>query len=118
MVQALKKTTTLWGYETKKLAYSIPESNHVYTPDFVLANGIYLEGKGRLTDHAERYKYELVKKQYPNIDLRFVFGNPQKLCGGTTKMTHAQWAESSGFPYCSVKDTEIIMAWANEEQHG
>ncbi len=102
-----------WSYEVTKIPYTIPESKHNYTVDFTVMNGILIEGKGYLSDHKERYKYVLLKEQHPDLDLRFVFDNPVKLCGGT-KMTHAKWAEKYGFKYCSIKDTEQIKQWICE----
>jgi len=102
-----------YDYEVTKIPYTVPESNHTYTVDWTLINGLLVETKGYLSDHRERYKYVLLKQQYPDMDLRFVFDNPNKLCGGT-KMTHAKWAEKYGFPHCSIKDTEQIEAWIKE----
>ena len=62
------------AYEPIKISYVIPLSEHSYTPDIVLANGIILEVKGRLVK-ADRDKHLLIKEQYPDIDLRFVFQN-------------------------------------------
>lgn len=104
---------TPWAYEVSKVKYVVPESNHTYTVDFTVGN-ILLEGKGRLADFAERRKYELIKQQHPNIDLRFIFGDPNKIVGGTKKTTHADWAIKNGFQYCSVKDTEQIKSWIRE----
>lgn len=102
-----------WSYEVTKIPYIIPESNHTYTVDFSLGNGILIEGKGYLSDHQERYKYVLLKQQYPSLDLRFVFDNPNKLCGGT-KYSHAKWADKWGFQWCGIKDTDTIQSWINE----
>ena len=103
-----------WTYETKIISYTIPESVHTYTVDFSInIKDIHIEGKGFLSDHTERNKYILIKQQYPDIDLRFVFENPNKLCGGM-KQTHAEWAIKHGFKYCSIKDYETIERWINE----
>ncbi len=102
-----------WQYESEKIFYTVPESTHYYTPDFVLPNKIYLEGKGILIDHQERTKYVLLKEQNPELDLRFIFGNPSKRCSGM-KQTHAEWATKHGFKYCSIKDYETIERWINE----
>lgn len=115
MVKVLNETQTEWSYEKDKLKYFVPKSDHIYTPDFRLENGIFIEGKGILSDYAERQKYILIKEQYPCIDLRFIFGNPKKRCAGM-KMTHEEWAIKYGFPYCSVKDVDIIKSWVNEEK--
>lgn len=101
-----------WSYEKTKLNYTVPESEHTYTVDFTVGN-LLLEGKGILSDVTERRKYELIKKQHPDLDIRFIFDNPNKLCM-RTKMTHGAWAEKNGFPYCGKKDTDTITSWVTE----
>lgn len=113
--EIIKDFQAEYDYEVTKISYTVPESNHIYTVDWTLINGLLVETKGYLSDHKERYKYVLLKQQYPEMDLRFVFDNPNKLCGGT-KMTHAKWAEKYGFPYCSIKDIEQIKAWIEEKK--
>jgi len=113
IVSILNNNSNDWKYEVTKIPYSIPESSHTYTVDFTLPNGILLEGKGYLSDHAERYKYILIKQQYPDLDLRFIFDNPNKLVGGT-KMTHGKWADKYGFRWCGVKDIEVLQEWIKE----
>lgn len=110
----LKEFDVTYDYEVTKIPYVIPESNHNYTVDWSLINGIHIETKGYLSEHSERRKYVLIKEQHPNIDLRFVFDNPTKLCGGT-KMTHAAWATKYGFPWCGIKDVEQIRSWVKEQ---
>ena len=100
-------------YEVKKLKYVIPATDHNYLVDFSLENGIDIECKGYLRDSDERWKYELIKEQYPEVDLRFVFANPDKPIS-RTKMTHADWCDKVGFKWCGIKDTETIKEWANE----
>ena len=112
--EILKDYTIEYEYEVTRIPYVVPQSNHVYTVDWTLINGLLIETKGYLSDHKERYKYVLLKEQHPDLDLRFVFDNPNKLCGGT-KMTHAKWAEKYGFKYCSIKDTEQIRTWIKEQ---
>ena len=99
-----------YDYEVTVIPYTVPESKHKYTVDWTFTNGILCETKGYLSDHQERNKYVLLKQQYPDIDLRFVFDNVNKLCGGT-KYSHKTWAEKHKFPYCSIKDIDIIKSW-------
>ena len=99
-----------YTYETTVIPYIIPESKHKYTIDWSLDNQLFIETKGWLSSSTERQKYELIKKQYPNLDLRFVFANPNKYCGGT-KYSHATWAKKQGFKYCSINDYETIKEW-------
>ena len=102
-----------YEYEVTKIPYIVPETAHKYTVDWTIMNGILIETKGYLSDHQERNKYVLIKKQHPDIDLRFVFDNPNKSCGGI-KMTHGQWATKYGFKWCGIKDIEQIRSWLKE----
>lgn len=64
-----------FGYETEKIPYIKPSTSHKYTPDFVLSNGtktIYVETKG-IWDSDDRKKHLLIRKQHPELDIRFVF---------------------------------------------
>ena len=99
-----------YDYEITVIPYTVPESKHKYTVDWTLLNGTLVETKGYLSDHQERNKYVLLKQQYPDLDLRFVFDNPNKLCGGT-KYSHAKWADKHGFVWCGIRDVETIQSW-------
>jgi hypothetical protein len=62
-------------YETDKLKYTIPASDHTYTPDFTIAPNIFLETKG-IWDKKDRDKIILVLKQNPHIRIIMCFMNP------------------------------------------
>ena len=113
VANTLTETKIPWQYEVTKIPYTIPESLHHYTVDFTVGT-LLLEGKGILIDAKERQKYILIKQQHPELDIRFIFDNPLKLCNGT-KQTHAFWAEKNGFPYCSRKDKVTIQSWVMEK---
>lgn len=102
-------------YETKKIKYLVPESSHTYIIDFSLPNGIDIECKGFLRDVDERRKYELIKRQHPEIDLRFVFANPDKKISRTS-MNHGDWATKVGFKWCGIKDKDVIAQWTKEAE--
>lgn len=93
-----------YEYETVHLPYVLECK---YKPDFILPNGIHLEVKGWL-DEADRRKMVAVKKAHPDLDIRFVFQGPFKIIP-RTKMTHAQWAEKYGFPWCHYQN--IPLTW-------
>ena len=97
-------------YEMYTLPYIIPASKHTYTPDFVLPNGIIIEAKG-IFDAADRAKHLLIKKQYPNLDIRFVFSNAKAKIYKGSKTTNAAWCEKYGFLYAN---REIPSAWFRE----
>ena len=85
-------------YETEKVPYIIPASNHTYSPDFKLPNGIRVETKGRFVA-ADRKKHLLVKAQNPNLDIRFVFSNSKNKITKNSKTTYADWCEKNGYKY-------------------
>lgn len=94
-------------YETTKIKYSVPESVHTYTPDFVLPNGIVVETKGRFVA-ADRKKHLLVQKQHPEKDIRFVFSNSNAKISKASKTSYADWCNKHGFVYA---DKEIPKEW-------
>lgn len=68
-----------------------------YTPDFVLPNGIIIECKGRFKA-ADRTKHLLIQEQWPELDIRFVFMQDNKL--STTSTTrYSDWCMKHGFEY-------------------
>ena len=86
--EELKKNKKQFGYETDKISYIQPATKHNYTPDFVLnkktGDKLYIESKGRWVK-TDRSKFDLIFDQYPNIDIRFVFQNPNaKLYKGSS----------------------------------
>jgi hypothetical protein len=86
------------------------EKNCKYTPDFLLPNGIIIEGKGRFVT-ADRQKHIEVKKQHPDLDIRFVFSRSKSTISKTSKTTYAKWCTTKGFLYT---DKVIPTEWINE----
>ena len=97
-------------YETEKLAYTIPASQHTYNPDFKLPNGIFVETKGRFVA-ADRKKHLLVKAQNPTLDIRFVFSNSKNKITKTSKTTYGDWCDKNGYKY---SDKIIPDSWFEE----
>ena len=90
-------------YETERIEYPVVTTRN-YTPDFLLPTGIYLEVKGWFKAH-DRIKHLRIKEAYPDLDIRFVFDNPnKKLTNAPTGKTYAQWCEKHGFLYCKLAD--------------
>lgn len=85
-------------YEKIRIRYLQPSKFKLYTPDFLLPNGIIVETKGRFVS-ADRAKHLLIKQQYPDLDIRFVFTNPNARLSKRSKTTYAQWCEKHGFKY-------------------
>jgi len=80
-------------YETLRLNYTV---SAVYTPDFILPNGVILEAKGYFKPE-DRRKMLAVKKQHPERDIRLVFQAPYNTLTKDSKTTYAMWAEGHGF---------------------
>jgi hypothetical protein len=104
----LKKHGCGYQYEEQKIMYiSKPRT---YTPDFVLDNGIVVETKGRFMP-SDRAKHLLIKQQYPDLDVRFVFSNSRAKLSKRSKTTYGDWCDKHGFPYA---DRLIPTDWMNE----
>lgn len=99
-----------YTYEKLKLKYIRPASEHVYTPDFVLANGIIVETKGRFL-LADRMKHIMVKKHNPDLDIRFVFSNSNARISKASKTTYAMWCRKNGYLF---SDKVIPQEWIDE----
>lgn len=98
-------------YESIKIKFVQPAKVRTYTPDWVLPNGIIIETKGRFTA-ADRQKHLLIQEQHPNLDIRFVFSNPNAKINKRSKTSYADWCEKNGFLY--AKGT-IPLSWLKEE---
>lgn len=94
-------------YESEKIPYIVPASQHTYNPDFRLPNGIIVETKGRFVA-ADRKKHQLVKQQHPELDIRFIFSNSKNKISKNSKTTYGMWCEKNGFKYA---DKEIPEEW-------
>lgn len=99
-----------FGYETLTIPFEQPQKKRKYKPDIVLPNGIVVELKGRFVT-ADRQKHLMVKEQFPDLDVRLVFSNPNQRISKQSKTTYAVWAESKGFKYAKVS---VPVAWINE----
>ena len=92
-----------YEYESTKVPYII---QHIYTPDFLLPNGIYLETKG-FWEPADRRKIKNVKEQHPELDLRMVFQNPFNKISKKSKTTYAQWCDKHDIKWTSFQNIPI-----------
>ena len=96
-------------YEQHIIEFIRPETKHKYHPDFKLPNGIFVETKGRfLAD--DRKKHILIKKQRPELDIRFLFQNSKTKISKGSKTSYADWCEKHGFQYA---DKIIPEDWLN-----
>ena len=66
-----------------------------YTPDFELDNGIIVETKG-IFDSDDRRKHLEVKRQHPDLDIRFVFSNARSKLYKGAKSRYCDWCDKNG----------------------
>ena len=112
VAKALTSAGVPFTYEEMKIKYIKPASEHQYTPDFVLDNGIIVETKGRFLI-ADRKKHMLIKRQQPHLDIRFVFSNSSQKLNKGSRTTYAQWCVKNGFEYA---DKTIPDSWVKERR--
>lgn len=102
---SLQKRGLSFHYEGLALPYRIEA---VYTPDFILSNGVIVETKG-LFDQDDRRKMAAVKAQHPALDIRLCFMDANvKLSRAPRALTYWQWAERHGFLWC---EGHIPTSW-------
>ena len=69
-----------------------------YTPDFQLDNGIFIETKG-IFDSEDRRKHVEVRRQHPELDIRFVFSNARGKLYKGAKSRYCDWCDKNDFLY-------------------
>ena len=110
----LEERNIPYQYEENKLVYTVPQRQATYTPDFYVTTRsgkvIIIETKGRFVT-ADRQKMLLVKEQHPDLDIRFVFSNPNTRISKKSQTTYAAWCEKHGFLYAAKVAPE---EWLNE----
>ena len=112
--QDLDDKNIKYEYEGTVIKYTRPESSHRYTPDFTVESKsgktIIIETKGRFVS-ADRVKHLLVKRQHPELDIRFVFSRARQRLSKRSKTSYADWCDRHGFMYAEGK---IPEEWLNE----
>lgn len=88
------------NYESMKLEYIVPESKHIYTPDFPVSPHIVIETKGRWVVE-DRMKMLLLIKQYPNISFRMVFQNENQKIKKGSKTSYADYCDKHGIMHAN-----------------
>jgi len=109
VAKKLEEANVEYSYEAVKILYKLSEVRK-YTPDFILPNGIVIETKGRFVA-ADRKKHLLIKEQCPDVDIRFVFQNPNVKLSKASKTSYAQWCDKNGFKWAAK---EIPQEWIDE----
>lgn len=109
VAKELKAKNVEFTYEKEKIKW-VDLKVRTYTPDFVLGNGIIIETKGRFVAN-DRRKHKEIKKQFPDLDIRFVFYNSKSKLYKGAKSSYADWCDKYGFTYA---DKSIPDAWLQE----
>ena len=99
-----------YTYEKLKVKYIRPATEHTYTPDFQLPNGIIVETKGRFLTQ-DRMKHLAIKRHNPDLDIRFVFSNSKARISKVSATTYAMWCYKHGYKFA---DKFIPEEWVNE----
>jgi hypothetical protein len=103
-------------YESVKIKYTRPATEHTYTPDFPLwwdaekKEGCFIETKGYF-EPTDRQKHLWIKAQHPNIEVRFVFSRSAAPIRKGSQTTLADWCKKHGFAYA---DKAIPQEWFDE----
>lgn len=104
LTTSFKSLGIKFKYESTQIPYVLERT---YTPDFELVDhGFFVEAKG-LLDRDSKAKMIAVKKQHPEIDVRFCFMDAKKKIPGT-KQSHGEWATKNGFLWC---ERELPEEW-------
>ncbi|MEE9302686.1 MAG: hypothetical protein V3U84_02765 [Thiotrichaceae bacterium] len=112
---SMDESQVLWLYEPEKFKWTPPDRN--YTVDFKVMRRdqsfFYVEFKGYLRPQDKR-KMRAIRKQYPDLDIRFVFMDAKKKINKTSKTSYGQWAERHGYQWA---EGTIPEAWLEEDGH-
>lgn len=112
IAQDLEARDVSFTYQKDKISYKVPAKKRSYTPDFKLSNGIIIESKGRFIAE-DRRKHILIKEQHPELDIRFIFSNPDKKLKKGAKSTYADWCRKHGFKFAKK---DIPDKWVKERK--
>ena len=97
-------------YESFSIPYVIPASNHKYTPDVLLPNGIIVELKG-IFDADDRKKHLLIREAYPELDIRLVFSSSRSKIYSGSPTSVGEWCEKHNILFA---DKLIPVEWLKE----
>lgn len=95
------------NYESIELDYIIPESKHVYTPDFPVCKSIVIETKGRWVLE-DRQKMLLLIEQHPEMEFRMLFYNANQKIRKGSKTSYADWCDKHNIKWANK---EIPQEW-------
>ena len=97
--KSLEEMGVPFTFETLKIPYIIPASNHKYTPDFIITTKsgktLIIETKGIWT-YQDRLKHLLIREQHPELDIRFVFDRSKSKISKVSVTTYADICNGMG----------------------
>ena len=108
----LKENKIKFEYETTVIDYIKPQTNHTYTIDFTLPNGILIETKGRWVIE-DRKKHLLIKKQHPELDIRMVFMSGKTKIRKGSKTTYGMFCDKHNILWA---EKTIPESWLKEKK--
>ena len=98
---SLHRKKIQFSYEKEQITFVIPSIKKTYVPDFVVytksGKKIFIETKG-IWDAEDRRKHLYIKQQRPDLDIRFVFSNPNIKLSKLSKTTYKDICEGRGRP--------------------
>ena len=97
VAKELRSKGIKFTYEEEKIKW-VDLKVRTYTPDFVLPNGIIIETKGRFVAN-DRRKHKEISKQFPELDIRFVFQNSRAKLYKGARSSYGDWCKKYGFQY-------------------
>ena len=114
----LKHLKVAYEFESETIPWVSEPEKHKYTPDFKIQTSsgkiIFIETKGRF-ELSDRKKHLWIKKQHPDLDIRFIFSNPNTWDRKAKTRSYAKWAEANGFKWCGkAQMARAIQAWSQE----
>jgi len=100
------------SYEPCKVKYTVPESQHSYTPDFQIGTNesILIEAKGYFSA-ADRKKMIHVIRSNPNITFRMILQNSTMKISKRSKTSYADWCDKNGIEWVDWKDKTKLKRW-------
>lgn len=94
IARLLIETGVDFKYEDTEIPYVLES---IYTPDFSLGDGVFIETKGNF-DVESRRKHLAVKKQNPDVTILFIFQRDNKI-HPKSKTRYSDWCKKHGFEY-------------------
>jgi hypothetical protein len=115
VAEMLRKLGIFYEYETVKLTYTLPETEHVYKPDFIIGPKEFIEVKGYLP-YKDQVKMINVKRCNPDCNITFLFMYPNKKLPGR-KITNAEWATKMGFAWVTLEGLKEGISFLSSQTH-